>query len=367
MEIKDRIIGLDVIRSMAILWVIYLHGAYLVPAEHYNWYSRLNVGIDGVSVFFVLSGFLIGRILIRNFEDPFGMKEIGHFIARRWFRTLPAYLIVLTTLSLYATIVLTEPGWKDLAPYFIFVQNIATPNPIFFREAWSLSIEEWFYIILPILLFILNFFIKNKKRVMLLGALILILIPLAFRIWTYTPFLALSKIGSEKFCLLYRADAIGFGVIGAWINYHYKGLWTKAIKKCLVFGIVGLIFFYMAYHSTIILGKYTGIWMFTLEALITLAFIPFANEIKDFRFKWVNQLVRFVSNISYSLYLVNFQLVLKIILPLLIYVCYGTTETPRSWFLYLVFILLTLAFAYGLNKLIEVPFMKIRDKVFIRK
>lgn len=145
-ELKDRIFGLDILRAAAILFVLYSHGRPLIAS-----YVNKNVfnifSLDGVTLFFVLSGFLIGRILIKIYfkESPLTWKDSWSFWVRRWFRTVPPYFIMLCILLVFAFIQGTFTNTNFLQ-YFLFIQNLWYSHPSFFPEAWSLTLEEWFYL-----------------------------------------------------------------------------------------------------------------------------------------------------------------------------------------------------------------------------
>ena len=141
-------------RAFAILFVLIGHGLdYLQP--HFNLRPINFLILDGVSVFFVLSGFLIGQILIRRIVGyGGGFAQLRQFWVRRWFRTLPNYFLML--------IVVMTFGWyywnyelNEALPFAVFLQNFAWPHPQMFPEAWSLSVEEWFYILFPLFSFLL--------------------------------------------------------------------------------------------------------------------------------------------------------------------------------------------------------------------
>src|ERR1043165_8912860 len=87
---QQRIFGLDILRAFAILSVVWVHGGELLPPAVQRYYRLLSP--DGVSVFFVLSGYLIGGILIRTLaQEGAGVRTLWRFWARRWLRTLPNY------------------------------------------------------------------------------------------------------------------------------------------------------------------------------------------------------------------------------------------------------------------------------------
>ena len=96
---KNRIYGLDLLRAFAIIFVMIGHGAdMLTPAQKRDIFIVIP---DGVNIFFVLSGFLIGGILIKLLEkDNLNYKYLFVFWQKRWLRTLPMYYTVLIILIL---------------------------------------------------------------------------------------------------------------------------------------------------------------------------------------------------------------------------------------------------------------------------
>ncbi len=90
-----RVFGLDLMRAFAIIFVVMGHGSWMLDKADtdFPWIGF----IDGVELFFVLSGFLIGGILIKLFQNTksLGVKTLWNFWIRRWFRTLPNYYLIL--------------------------------------------------------------------------------------------------------------------------------------------------------------------------------------------------------------------------------------------------------------------------------
>jgi peptidoglycan/LPS O-acetylase OafA/YrhL len=101
------------------------------------------MGTLGVEIFFVLSGFLIGQILLRDFEQGVNFKKLLHFWKRRWIRTIPVYYLVL-----FLKFVLAPAIGINIIWYFLFLQNNIYGID-FFGVSWSLVIEEWFYLLIP--------------------------------------------------------------------------------------------------------------------------------------------------------------------------------------------------------------------------
>ncbi len=144
---KQHNLGLDLVRSAAILLVLYSHteGWWVQPSPATT-ITTAYVGRIGVELFFSLSGFLIGGILLRGIGAGFGPTALVRFWSRRWMRTLPAYWVMLGLL-----------GWRFgmfdwRSP--LFLQNWV-PRQLWtplMPHAWSLALEEWFYLFVPVLL-----------------------------------------------------------------------------------------------------------------------------------------------------------------------------------------------------------------------
>src|SRR5213075_3334219 len=112
-------------------------------------------GWIGVDLFFVLSGYLIGGQLLA----PLGRGQsirLGRFFARRALRILPAYLVVLAIYFLMPSLreysEMSQPLWK----FLLSVQNIALNGGTAFSHAWSLAVEDQFYLCLPFILLFVN-------------------------------------------------------------------------------------------------------------------------------------------------------------------------------------------------------------------
>ena len=165
-----RLHGLDTLRALAIVVVMVFHlqtylPAFLKPIGRVGWM--------GVDIFFVLSGFLIGSQLLKPYLR--GEKlSLANFYWRRAFRILPAYLLVVL---LYFTV----PAWREspgISPpwmFLTFTQNFFIDYSVHqaFSFAWSLCVEEHFYLVLPLLVLLLMKRPSFGKTVALLVAVAL--------------------------------------------------------------------------------------------------------------------------------------------------------------------------------------------------
>ncbi len=147
----DRIPGLDLLRAAAIAIVMLYHVTSYGPRLP----DVVEFGYMGVDLFFVLSGFLIGGQLLQPYAEGRAPRWSGFFV-RRAFRVLPAYLVVVALYFAFPG-VRESPNIQPLWQFLTFTQNIF---PDYFRaralsHAWSLCIEEHFYLLLPPIVWLL--------------------------------------------------------------------------------------------------------------------------------------------------------------------------------------------------------------------
>ena len=211
--------GLDVFRAVAILIVLYVHGK-LLSGDAFSFIPDFPL-VDGVELFFVLSGFLIGTILISTIEKEqrFDVKSLFNFWKRRWFRTLPTYyFILIINIILTKTTLIGGDINQFNFRFFVFCQNFSSGFYEFFWESWSLSVEEWFYILLPLLILGISRMLSVKKTI-LVSICVLLLVPLLYRFH-------ISDLKVDSFwwdvefrrIVLTRLDAINYGVLAAFIK-----------------------------------------------------------------------------------------------------------------------------------------------------
>ncbi len=147
---SETLVGLTHLRALAIALVFLFHyRAFAHPA----WIDRVGrFGWTGVDLFFVLSGFLIARQLFQSIAKT-GTFSLRRFYFKRLVRIVPAYLVVLGAYALWPAIHEREalpPLWR----FVTFTQNIGLDlrTSGTFSHAWSLCIEEQFYLVLPLAL-----------------------------------------------------------------------------------------------------------------------------------------------------------------------------------------------------------------------
>lgn len=138
--------GLDTLRALAIIFVVLHHYVLFVSdSDTFGWVGE--IGWVGVDLFFALSGYLIGNQIFSALRSG-RQFSLPRFYARRLLRTLPNFYVVLALYYLW-------PWFRGGAPllplwqFLTFTQNINLQPGTAFSHAWSLCIEEQFYMLLP--------------------------------------------------------------------------------------------------------------------------------------------------------------------------------------------------------------------------
>lgn len=296
---KDRKPGLDLVRAIAILLVLFSHSFNMKI-------GGVSIGLFGIEIFFVLSGFLIGQILIVDFMNGVTWKGLFFFWFRRWMRTLPIYYLVI----LFKFIVIDHLIGSKIIVYFFFLQNNFVGID-FYPVSWSLVIEEWFYLILPVTMFI--FFKKGivarKEKFIYFLLFFIIFINIIRIAWVlYTDRGWGAIVGNFPF----RLDSLLVGVLAAAVKIlspsFYRNIWlSKNIFIAGMFLFLALItaFAYVPpfLNIDLLFWKKT-IWFFLFSFSISLM-IPFVdNSFLQKKGFWIRS-ITWISLISYSLYLIH--------------------------------------------------------------
>ncbi|MCL9806112.1 acyltransferase [Flavobacterium amniphilum] len=366
-DLSKRNPGLDLARTVAITLVVFAHTLWI--SNHYpplvSWLMQLS-GTIGVEIFFVISGFLIGKIVMRLImDDDFSVQSIFQFLKRRWYRTLPNYYFVLfLNLILWYAIYQKIP--EKLILYFVYLQNFTTTSPDFYRVAWSLSVEQFCYIIGPFTLFFLIRFFPEKKRSQLFLWMCLFIIAVFFGVRLYYNLHHETKSIYDwnenlRKVSVYRLDAIYYGFV---LYYFFsKGIITPTLER--VFFVVGFLGVFILHIFIFAIGVqvqrtpfFFDVLYLPLNSIAICLTIPYLARFKmkeGFVLKWVT----LISLLAYSIYLLHYTVILhamKTICP---------SENLKGiglWIYTLVYWLLVISLSYLLYRFFEKPMTNLRDK-----
>jgi peptidoglycan/LPS O-acetylase OafA/YrhL len=287
-EVKlNNVSSLDLFRGIAGYGVAICHFYYyLYNLNNFQFYS-----IFFVEFFFVLSGFVLTPQLQRVYNNT---KDTKIFYFRRWLRTIPPYLIALVC---YSIIFLKFD--IDTLKYLLFIQNTFN-NFIdfdYFFIAWSLSIEEFFYLIFPVFLIVFN------KRKMIHIVILFILVIYCLKI----AYLLLNNIDEEFYRIgtFLRLDSIAFGVLTRIYFNKIRNNFINILSIILV-GI-SLYYFFKDYQNLTTLQLFLLILLiqcFSVSILIT-----FINSNKLIVNTFLIKFLSILSKQTYSIYLFHFAFI----------------------------------------------------------
>jgi len=312
---QGRILELDGLRGIAILLVWTGH-YFAVPGEgavHYLDGYWFRLGWTGVDLFFVLSGFLIGGILLQVRSSP---RYFRTFYARRFFRIIPLYYAWIALYVLFATF-----GRQFLAAHvgsvegvdfsilsqFLFLQNFrsslgAVVSFWWLNVTWSLAVEEQFYLVSPL---VVRYLSRGALTVFLIA--VTVAAPLA-RLFVRSYF----DSGPEWAYRLMpcRADSLAIGMLAAvaWNSPKFRA-WL-ASHGAYLYGAFAVLFAGVAYlwrwHSDPLLlltqtVGYTWLALFFAVAMLLALSRPRSLVAVVSRFGWL----RDVGGVSYCIYIIH--------------------------------------------------------------
>ncbi|MEO8673182.1 MAG: acyltransferase [Tahibacter sp.] len=226
---RARVDGLDTLRALAILLVFMYHYMVFVSrVPTFGWAS--TIGWTGVDLFFVLSGYLIANQLFAGIVRGEKLSPRAFYV-RRFLRTLPNYYVVLAAYLLFPALL----GGREPPPLWRFVtftQNIQLQPGTAFSHAWSLCIEEQFYLLLPlVLLAALRWGRSIRGAWIALGLLMLAGIVIRGVLWSqhgrevdggYYPYIYYSSI-----C---RFDEFLPGIAVALLKNFHRETWARMLR-----------------------------------------------------------------------------------------------------------------------------------------
>lgn len=348
-----RSFGIDLVRAVAILLVI---------LRHYGFTAGFNIGYYAIEYLFVISGFLIGQILFNDFysSETLEAGSLKRFMIRRWFRILPLYYF-----AVFAKFIIHPAiGWNIL--YYVFFLQNHFYGISFYPETWTLVIDEWFYLVIPVMLFVFMRFVSKKDfHVILFIVGIILCINLARTLWVLKTNAQWEGLTGN---VPFRQDTLLMGVLLAFVKMKYSSVFEK-MKSGSSFFLFALLV--TAYISVMYIVRmpvdrvnaffWTRTINFGLCSFLIALTLPYIESsisfLKPKSLSVVNSTVVWGSKLSYALYLVHTE----------VHAAVAFFVAPLSLDAHsigIVAIFATILVSYILYQFIEKKFLIIRDKYY---
>ena len=360
-----RNLGLDILRGLAIGLVLIAHSlSFFFRWTRFDLNATYYVlGFLGVELFFALSGFLIGRILLEEVLQDRSWRSLRRFYVRRWLRTLPPYYLVLALLPFVGR----RFNWSSL----VFLQNFSRKDLEFFPVSWSLSIEEWFYLLIPLALLLAARLGRTRPaRAFFAACFGVIVISLVLRVVYVLGYDPTWDFGIRKKPPL-RMDSLMVGVALAGVSIHLPKAWALlASWRRVLFPMAAIAILHTGgyqlwrlYHEhgvdSSVYARTTLFLLVSLLAGVILVCLETSESINVAlaRCKWA-RVFHFLSVTSYAAYLLHLE-VFDFFAPLA-----AKARTASAAFLLAgASLALTLLLSAAMYHWYEKPVLRLRDRV----
>ncbi len=388
-SLLQRIFGLDLLdnrypqlhgmRVIAILSVVQYHVTTIFTYEtkltmDRSWATTSMTIFFGMDLFFILSGFLIGSILLRSVETA-GFVNVRRFWLRRAFRTFPAYYVVLTLLVLVEGMNASQRHhlWMEYA----YLSNYAPVHrdDLVMLWGWSLSLEEQFYLSVPLLFFGLSKLRSDRARLLLLG--VFWASALVVRLWEFHRHPDWSP--GELYDNLYfrthtRFDTLVCGIMLAYVQQRWGpaiARWLEAPAARATLALPSLGFLWLLMFP----------WMFGDKELLVMRVFSWGTFTSLMYFGlvllllnggewWIQRALsapfwRRLATLGYGVYLLHIPMCDHVVAPLArALVKKAHWPMGAVWPLsVLSLFVVSLGGAYVLHVLVEKPSLRLRDRV----
>jgi len=335
---------IDGLRGISVLSVIFFHFGQ----------TTFGGGFVGVDVFFVISGFLITRLILEEIDDTGGF-DFKRFYIRRMRRLFPALLATLVVSLVFAIVLFSPERFQEFGRSFA-AAALSVSNILFWTESgyfdadshlkpllhtWSLSVEEQFYLFWPALLWIITQKTKCYLRAYMLGAIGIISLTLN-HIWVVGNFDA--EYASTIFYLTpFRIFELALGAMAIFVVPLFASRrWLHEFGMMLGLALI-------AYSVFTFTDKLVFPYYYALVPCIGGFLVILSSDSRIFGAILTNPVAVGIGLISYSMYLVHW--------PVLVFYEYYRFE-PLGGVEYIVLFLVTLLLSLVMYFFVEKPFRK---------
>jgi peptidoglycan/LPS O-acetylase OafA/YrhL len=374
--LDNRFAALHGLRVIAIVSVVAYHVTWIFMGEQGIWldprfFAQSLTVFFGMDLFFVLSGFLIGSILLRSASES-GTHHLRRFYLRRVFRTFPSYYLVLTILAV--AFPLTAHQRHHLPLEYVYATNflpLERGQCVMFW-GWSLGLEEQFYLAVPLLFLLLRRLRDDRARIVVLAALMASALVIRLVIfYRHRPWKDGFLYGALYFRTHTRFDPLIAGILLAVVHKRYgksiarwlEAPFHRALLALPALACLGILLSPAMFGDDQVQLVHVFAWG-TVTSLMYLASIPLALYGEGMVCRWLAAPVfRRMATVGYGVYLVHIPVIDHIMVPA------ARAAQGRHWSMLLVWpaalvatMSLSLAIGYLLHVIVEKPALRLRDR-----
>jgi peptidoglycan/LPS O-acetylase OafA/YrhL len=375
--LDNRYPSLHGLRVIAIISVVQFHVTWIFAGEQgiridSEWTASSLTVFFGMDLFFILSGFLIGSILLRSIETQ-GTQNLKRFYIRRISRTFPSYYVVLTFLAL--TTGLTASQKLHLPYEYVYATNFMSlqRTDILMFWGWSLALEEQFYLTVPFLFFVLYRLKGDRARIALLFAIWASALVIRLVIYyTRRPWSDLALYEALYFRPHTRFDTLVCGILLAFVHNKLGkqlDVWLARPRHRALLGLSSLLCLWILVRP----------WMFGKEHVQLVHVFAWGSITSIMYFGWLLLLLhgdgvihralslhifRRIATLGYGIYLVHIPICDQLLVPLARALEQRNVPMIVIWPASLTALMvLSMLLAYVLHVVIEKPSLRVRERL----
>jgi peptidoglycan/LPS O-acetylase OafA/YrhL len=374
--LDNRFPALHGLRVIAIISVVAYHVTWIFMGEQKiqldpTFFAQELTVFFGMDLFFVLSGFLIGSILLRS--SQLGGQVLRRFYLRRVFRTFPSYYLVLTVLAV--AFPLTAHQRHHLPIEYIYGTNflpLERGQTVMFW-GWSLGLEEQFYLAVPFLFILLRKLRDDRGRIAALAAMMTSALAIRLVIFLrHRPWKDVALYGALYFRTHTRFDPLIAGILLAVVHRAYGqhiARWLQTPFHRALLALFALAcFWFLLFPGMFGFDHVQLVHVFawgTVTSLMYLASVPLALYGDGMVCRWLSSpLFRRMATVGYGVYLVHIPIIDHIMVPA------ARAAQGHHWSMLFVWpmavtatMVLSLAVGYALHIVVEKPSLRLRDRL----
>jgi peptidoglycan/LPS O-acetylase OafA/YrhL len=363
------------VRVLAVVLVVQFHVTFALlegklPIDP-GWGTLSATVFFGMDLFFVLSGFLIGTMILHSLDQS-SRQNVGRFYARRSFRIFPLYYVTLTALLFLYPLTVWQK--QTLIYEYLYLTNyqLVLRNTVVMMWGWSLCVEEHFYLAVPGLMAVLNRLRSHRSRLTLLVALWASALGVRLFIYASHPGQWDEQTLFQAFYIKThtRYDTLVAGILLAYLQHNFREpirrlLAHRGARAALWVVVLGCLFTLLTPHS---FSHYFIIRLLSWGTLTSLMYVPFLLMIMNVESgmsRWLSSpFFLKVATLGYGIYLWHIPVCEKVMVPLAQVLHTGLhVSMGIVWVLTLALLLVaSTGVAYLTHIFIEKPALWLRDR-----